>query len=310
MRAMDNARKMAESYRKSADAAGVDVSQFGAGVTLEDAAQNLNNDYYRGIQNLLGNNISSDEYYQNVFDIVKKNGGTDTQARQIAAEKAGIYQAKRIANLTDAFQNYGLNEGGSYNDVGARIIMSLLQENPTTANALATQYGTPKDDYKNAQVLNAMAEKAREQANIANLNAQLRAGLLDRDHVNRMQEAAQAGQIQAYLRSIGGSGGGGSSSSGSSEGNVKLTAAQQKEDNQFNTYLTQLLRYTSQPAEAGRTTATDAENGALEGLNRVLDEMRKSGNFDPDTIDVYQERAYNLANSLQAKYHQPQDNYS
>lgn len=215
MRAMDNARKMAESYRKSADAAGVDVSQFGAGVTLEDAAQNLTNDYYRGIQNLLGNNISSDEYYQNVFDIVKKNGGTDTQARQIAAEKAGIYQAKRIANLTDAFQNYGLNEGGSYNDVGARIIMSLLQENPTTANALATQYGTPKDDYKNAQVLNAIAEKAIEQANIANLNAQLRAGLLDRAHVNRMQEAAQKAQYDAYIKSLYGSG----NSSTKEEGN-------------------------------------------------------------------------------------------
>lgn len=151
---MKEASAAADSIRQSAEAAGINLSQYGADTTLQQASQNLNNDFYTGVKNILGNDLSSDEYYNQIFNQVKKNGGTDRQANMLAGRKAAVYQSQRLSRLSNAFENYGLNQSGSINNIGAQILMQMQQENPNQANGYANMYATPKDDYSvNKQIV-------------------------------------------------------------------------------------------------------------------------------------------------------------
>lgn len=145
--AMSRYSTAADAIRQSAQAAGINLSQYGADTNLETAAQNLQNDFYTGIRKILNSDMTSDEYYNQIFNQVKSNGGTDRQAKMIAGEKAAVYQSQRMARLSTAFENYGLDQMGSMNNVGAQILMQMQQENPAQANGFATLYASPKDDY-------------------------------------------------------------------------------------------------------------------------------------------------------------------
>lgn len=145
--AMSRYSTAADAIRQSAQAAGINLSQYGADTNLETAAQNLQNDFYTGIRKILNSDMTSDEYYNQIFNQVKSNGGTDRQAKMIAGEKAAVYQSQRMARLSTAFENYGLDQMGSMNNVGAQILMQMQQENPAQANGFAALYASPKDDY-------------------------------------------------------------------------------------------------------------------------------------------------------------------
>lgn len=144
---MNQAAATAESIRQSAKRSGIDLSPYDSIIPLESAQQSLQNDYYTGINKILNKDLTSDEYYYEIYNQVRANGGTDTQARKLAGEKAGIYQAKRLARLSSAMHNYGLGDSGAINQIGSQILMQMQQEDSNSANGLLGMYATPKDDY-------------------------------------------------------------------------------------------------------------------------------------------------------------------
>lgn len=163
----------AQSIRDSANSAGINIDGYGMKNSLAEASQNYLNDTYRGLNNILNHDMTSDEYYQQVFNRVKENGGTDTVATKIARERAGVYQAQRVSRLGSAFENYGVNPNGSVNNIGVQILAAMGQENPTSANFYSNNYGTPKDEYAYGNAIGLQNNQAKNQyTNSYNLNNQ------------------------------------------------------------------------------------------------------------------------------------------
>lgn len=241
---MTRAAQAAQSIRDSAQGAGIDLNGFGADNSLQEAQQNYQTDLYRGLNNVLNHDMTSDEYYQQVYDRVRKAGYTDTEARKAAAQRAGIYQAQRVARLSGAFQNYGLNPSGSMNNIGVQILSAMGQENPGVANVFANMYGTPKDDYnygheigkqnnfannqlRNTTTVNSQKNEFNKQ--MAVLDAQLKEAQAQRN----FQRMAYLQQQKAVLSALYGGGGKGSPRGGSapdsSNGNSgKITESQKQ----------------------------------------------------------------------------------
>lgn len=250
---MDAAHAAALSIRQSAAAAGIDLSGFGADNTQQDAAQNLQDDYYRGIQNALYGNldVTSDDYYNRIYQGLRQRGYNEEVSRNEAARRAGIYQAQRMSQLTDALYQYGLSPRGSINQIGTRLLAMMSDENANKANYYANMFAGPKQDYAfDRQQDTASAQQAYKEKNMATkqgydlqqmqYKTQLTEHLRDIEGKIKMAEQsheyglkaqlqAQAGQIKAALANINGrwgvakaqasgKGGGSKSSSGSSSG--------------------------------------------------------------------------------------------
>ena len=96
-------------------------------------------------------NMSSDEIYQNAYNIARKNGSTEDQARKFAQQQAGLYQSQRVQSLSDQFLNGGVNPDGTINNQGVATLAQLAQENPNQTNMLGNMYLNPQAQAKNAQ---------------------------------------------------------------------------------------------------------------------------------------------------------------
>ncbi|WP_337543216.1 hypothetical protein, partial [Mitsuokella jalaludinii] len=167
---MDAAHAAALSIRQSAAAAGIDLSGFGADNTQQDAAQNLQDDYYRGIQNALYGNldVTSDDYYNRIYQGLRQRGYNEEVSRNEAARRAGIYQAQRMSQLTDALYQYGLSPRGSINQIGTRLLAMMSDENANKANYYANMFAGPKQDYAfDRQQDTASAQQAYKEKNMA-----------------------------------------------------------------------------------------------------------------------------------------------
>ena len=167
---MDAAHAAALSIRQSAAAAGIDLSGFGADDTQQDAAQNLQDDYYRGIQNALYSNldVTSDDYYNRIYQGLRQRGYNEEVSRNEAARRAGIYQAQRMSQLTDALYQYGLSPRGSINQIGTRLLAMMSDENANKANYYANMFAGPKQDYAfDRQQDTASAQQAYKEKNMA-----------------------------------------------------------------------------------------------------------------------------------------------
>ena len=145
---MKDARDSAEIIRNRAAQLGINLDEYGAGKTYNQAVTSSQADYDAGYSRLLkDNDMTSDEYYQQVFNRVKQNGGTDTQAAQLAREQAMVYQAQRLARFRNGFYNYGISPDGSISNIGAQILDSMYQEKPTSIALADKYYAKPADDY-------------------------------------------------------------------------------------------------------------------------------------------------------------------
>lgn len=191
-------------------------------------------------------NMSSDEIYQNAYNIARKNGSTEDQARKFAQQQAGLYQSQRVQSLSDQFLNGGVNPDGTINNQGVATLAQLAQENPNQTNLLGNMYLNPQAQAKNAQDIAKMmmnsdlhlrntlqaqqqAAALREQAAQAAfgrqwdlLNARQQGEI---DQKMRMAEilssAAGLSPQEAIMSVFGGSRGGGSSSRGGRNDDAK-----------------------------------------------------------------------------------------
>lgn len=307
---MSQAAQAAQSIRNSARDAGINLDGFGADNTLQEAQQNYQTDLYRGLNNVLNHDMTSDEYYQQVYDRVRKAGYTDTEARKAAAQRAGIYQAQRVARLSGAFQNYGLNPSGSMNNIGVQILSAMGQENPGVANVFANMYGTPKDDYNygheiekqnnfaNNQLRNTTTVNSQENEfnkQMAVLDAQLKEAQAQRN----FQRTAYLQQQKAVLSALYGGGGKGSQGSGydsdSSKGSSgKITESQRQTIESVLNLLTE-----SENIVKGDQWDNDGDGSTIDANQKQLQKMYDEGKIPND---VWTEEIYPRLAAIQKDY--------
>lgn len=317
---MQRAAAAAQSVRNTAAANGINLDGYGASNSLQEAAQNFQNDTYRGVNNILNHDMTSDEYYNAVYKNVRKAGYTDTEARNEAYRRAGIYQAQRMARLSSAFANYGTNANGSVNNVGVQILAAMGNENPTTANFYANNYGSPKDDYhfgqqiglQNNQAANQLQnglamDKDKFQYNEQSANnnvgrqiavhqaaaqaAEYYKNLGWQDRVNMtarylMQAGVPADQaIQQAIGAAGGRGSGGSSGGGRGTGTGSEKGRNGVSDTNYNAAMKTIddkLKYDKDHSDSsGKITGNNPYSGAYEQARDTVDRYWQQ-NLDPD----------------------------
>lgn len=225
---MDAAHAAALSIRQSAQAAGIDLDAFGANDTVQQAAQNLQDDYYHGIQNALYGSLNetSDDYYNRIYMGLRQRGYNESVSRNEAARRAGIYQAQRMSQLTDALYQYGLSPRGSINQIGTRLLAMMSDENANKAGYYANMFAGPKQDYAfDRQQDTASTQQAYKEKNMATkqtydlqqmqykeqlnerlkqLDGQIKMAELSHEYGLKAQLEAEKGQIQARLAQING----------------------------------------------------------------------------------------------------------
>ncbi|WP_303104095.1 hypothetical protein [uncultured Mitsuokella sp.] len=314
---MDAAHAAALSIRQSAQAAGIDLDAFGANDTVQQAAQNLQDDYYRGIQNALYGSLNetSDDYYNRIYMGLRQRGYNENVSRNEAARRAGIYQAQRMSQLTDALYQYGLSPRGSINQIGTRLLAMMSDENANKAGYYANMFAGPKQDYAfDRQQDTASTQQAYKEKNMATkqtydlqqmqykeqlnerlkqLDGQIKMAELSHEYGLKAQLEAEKGQIQARLAQINGAnriavatinksgkGKSGSSNGGSGSGGADAMRAIKAYNN---------WKKNNPDAEDWQNPFQDAYDNAVANLN---------GN-DPSNYDMDDKnQAYSAAQSV------------
>lgn len=154
----DLAHKRAELIRNTANSAGIDLSDVGEGVTLEDATRNLASRQSRDIIAALQGqySLTSDQFYQKKFEDAIRSGLSARQARNLAGNLVREYQAQRVAYLDGVYNTYG-RDGLVTNEYGNQFIAAMASENPTLANFYAQIYPNATNEYNRASQLEQLA---------------------------------------------------------------------------------------------------------------------------------------------------------
>lgn len=190
---MQTAAETANRIRNVAGQLGIDLTPYDSGRTLAQAQDAFMVDTNKGIQNILHNDMTSDEYYEKLFSDLRHNGMSREQAQRIAAREAGQYQAQRLTRLNDALVQYGVDPlNHTINDYGVMILMRAQQEDPNAASGLARMYGLPADLASEVIQMNVANNNARNSLNNAMTTNE------QQYRLNR-QQAQDEAQLQAQL---------------------------------------------------------------------------------------------------------------
>lgn len=135
-----NARELAQQY-------GLDVSSYGANMSLDRAKLAYLNESPKFANSFQTNNLTTQEYWQDIYEKVLQNGGGKGLAQEIANQKAATYQSRRLSDLSNQFVQYGTNPDGSVNNLGMSVLSQLRIEDPDSYTQLLSAYGMPKDQY-------------------------------------------------------------------------------------------------------------------------------------------------------------------
>ena len=166
--AQDNAQRQqihdaAEYIRGIGNAAGMDLSGVGEGVSLQDATRNLQSQQAQELMHMYNGRYSmtTDQFFEMEYDRHRMAGASPEAAQLRASRAAREYRAKRMAYLNGLYNSYGRN-GLVTNELGNQILLNLSSDDPTAANFYAQIYPNAKDSYARQ---NAIEDKALEQTN-------------------------------------------------------------------------------------------------------------------------------------------------
>lgn len=137
-----NARDLARQY-------GLDVSSFDSDISLDRAKLAYLNEtpQFNNTNTSTPNYLTTQEYWQDIYERVLKSGVGETAAREIATQKSAAYQSRKMSDLSDQFISYGTNPDGSVNNLGMSMLAQLRLEDPDAFTQLLSAYGMPKDQY-------------------------------------------------------------------------------------------------------------------------------------------------------------------
>ncbi|MBQ3452532.1 MAG: hypothetical protein IJG32_09725, partial [Selenomonadaceae bacterium] len=145
------AQTQANYLRDVANAAGIDVSGYGADVSLADAYKNLDSQKARDIMAAMQGYYSrnSEQYYNDEYFRGIERGLSPRKAQKVAEALKGNYQAERVNYLDGLLNSYG-RDGLVVNDYGNSAIADLISEDPQRASFYATIYPNVKEAYATA----------------------------------------------------------------------------------------------------------------------------------------------------------------
>lgn len=157
----------ANRLRDMGQAAGLDMSQFGAGQSLEAGQSYLDSERARDIVEALQGaySINSDQYYDKAYFNALSRGLSPRQAKRDAGMRAREYQANRVAYLNGVYNNYG-HDGRVTNNIGNQILGMIAMENPMLANLYGQVYPNQRDAYARD---NQLEDKVIDQTNALDL---------------------------------------------------------------------------------------------------------------------------------------------
>lgn len=142
------AHSAAELLRNKANAAGIDVSGYGSGVSLGDAVNNLASQEARDIMGALQGYYSRDsgQYYNDEYWRGIERGLSPRKAQKVAEALTGSYKADRVQYLDGLLNSYGRDDTALAN----QIIASMIPESPAIAQFYALTNPNPLNEYNTA----------------------------------------------------------------------------------------------------------------------------------------------------------------
>lgn len=215
----DDEPETATDAVNSAVAAGAEEKKVELQQAQQVAQQQAAMNAMQQLQQAIGNNmLSSDDVYNRDYQRYRSMGYSDRKARKWAAENAGNYRLQRISGLNDAFTNYGINQDGSINNIGASIIGMMGREDGQQAMLMQNGRPTLAQVWEQAQKQMAAEDAFQRQIYLHQL-----------DFANR--QALQEARLAA--RGVGGGGGSSGSSGGSGGGRGSSTSKEETARDKF-----------------------------------------------------------------------------
>lgn len=189
-----NARNLAAQY-------GLDVSAYGADVPAERAMLAAMNETPQfnadnATSQYASNPMSTQEYWQQLYEEARARGAGRTAAERYATQKAAAYQTGRINDLSAQFVQYGVNPDGSVGNLGMSILSQLRTEDPDAYTQLLSAYGMPRDVFATSQQIRRDNNTARNQ-----VQAMREQGRINSDMQNqKFEQTKQLEQLQAQTQ--------------------------------------------------------------------------------------------------------------
>lgn len=201
------AQLQAKKARDLANQYGLDMSSYGADTTAERSLlASLNESPKFNMQDAssvyTANPVSTQEYWQNIYERVLKSGVGETAAREIATQKAAAYQSRKINDLSSQFIQYGINPDGSVGDLGMGILAQLRNENPDAYTQLLSAYGMPKDVFAFNQQIQRDNNNAQNQLIAMNNQGRINSELQNQQYEETASLQALQARQQAELYQI------------------------------------------------------------------------------------------------------------
>lgn len=201
------AQLQAKKARELANQYGLDMSSYGADTTAERSLlASLNESPKFNMQDAssvyTANPVSTQEYWQDIYERVLKSGVGETAAREIATQKAAAYQSRKINDLSSQFIQYGINPDGSVGDLGMGILAQLRNENPDAYTQLLSAYGMPKDVFAFNQQIQRDNNNAQNQLIAMNNQGRINSELQNQQYEETANLQALQAQQQATLYQI------------------------------------------------------------------------------------------------------------
>lgn len=201
------AQLQAKKARDLASQYGLDMSSYGADITAERALlASLNESPKFNMQDAssvyTANPVSTQEYWQDIYERVLKSGVGETAAREIATQKAAAYQSRKMNDLSSQFIQYGINPDGSVGDLGMGILAQLRNENPDAYTQLLSAYGMPKDVFAFNQQIQRDNNNAQNQLIAMNNQGRINSELQNQQYEETANLQALQARQQAELYQI------------------------------------------------------------------------------------------------------------
>lgn len=201
------AQLQAKKARDLANQYGLEMSSYGADTTAERSLlASLNESPKFNMQDAssvyTANPVSTQEYWQDIYERVLKSGVGETAAREIATQKAAAYQSRKMNDLSSQFIQYGINPDGSVGDLGMGILAQLRNENPDAYTQLLSAYGMPKDVFAFNQQIQRDNNNAQNQLIAMNNQGRINSELQNQQYEETANLQALQAQQQATLYQI------------------------------------------------------------------------------------------------------------
>ena len=169
-KALEGFSNYAAGVRNTANALGLDISDYGSDKTLGESTQALNNYAATAVRDLFAM-PSVAEQEQARFDELVARGVRPSQAHRLIKFDHPKVQGEYERRLRDGVMTYGVNPDGSLNDVGISLMHSALSSSPQTAQLFGTAFALPKSVFdanntRDLAVLGNEAAMAREMKRI------------------------------------------------------------------------------------------------------------------------------------------------